>query len=210
MQGWRRGEELDRVTQVLLVGMAVDVAAYLFSNQAIDVRTTRYLVPFLVFGVALAGRVGADRLWSGRLRGVAAAVGVAYLLLLAVSLRVPAAPSPEADLVAFLENHHLRYGVAAYWQASTVTVQSGGQVRVRAVAENQPLPSAYLWESQGSWYDPTVPGNDARFVIQDTSDTRSMDESYLERSFGLPAAQYQVGRYVVYVWDRNLLDDVGH
>jgi hypothetical protein len=83
-------------------------------------------------------------------------------------------------------------------------------VRVRAVAANQPLPSPYLWESQGSWYDPKVPGNDARFVIQDTSDPRSMDELYLERSFGLPEAQYQVGRYVVYVWDRNLLDDVGH
>jgi hypothetical protein len=210
IRSWRQGREPDRVTQVLLLGMAVDLAAYLFSNQAIDVMTSRYLIPFLAFGAVLAGRVGGDWLWSGRLRGVAAAVGLVYLVLLAVNLRAPVAPSPEAELVAFLEAHHLEYGVAAYWQASTVTVQSGGRVRVRAVAETRPLPSAYLWESQGSWYDPNVPGNDARFVIRDMSDPRSMDERALEGSFGPPAARYRVGTYEVYVWDRNLLDDVAH
>lgn len=208
LQAWRRGEEPDRVTQVLLVGMAVDVAAYLFSNQPIDVMTSRYLIPFLAFGSVLAGRVGADWLWSGRQRWAAAAVGLVYLAFMAISLRTPAAPSPEADLVAFLESHHLEYGVAAYWQASSVTVQSGGRVRVRAVVATRPHPSAYAWESEGSWYDPSVPGNDARFVVTDTSDSRSVDESALEGTFGLPAEQYRVGPYEVFVWDQNLLDDV--
>jgi hypothetical protein len=208
LQAWRQGREPDRVTQVLLVGMAVDVAAYLFSNQAIDLMTSRYLIPFLAFGAALAGRVGGDRLWSGRLRGAGAAVGFAYLVFMAVSLRTPVASPPEAELGAFLQRHHLQYGVAAYWQASTVTVQSGDRVRVRAVVAMQPQPAAYLWESEGSWYDPKVPGNDARFVVRDTLDPRSVDRGAIEASFGRPSQEYRVGRYEVFVWNRNLLVDL--
>jgi hypothetical protein len=208
LRAWREGREPDRVTQVLLVGMAVDVAAYLFSNQAIDLRTSRYLIPFLAFGAVLAGRVGADRLWAGRLRAAGAAIGVAYVLLTAVSLRTPPAPSPEAELGAFLQRHHLQYGVAAYWQASTVTVQSGGRVRVRAVLATHPLPTAYAWESEGSWYDPSLPGNDARFVVRDTLDPRSVDRAAIETAFGAPAEEYRVGRYEVFVWHRNLLQDL--
>jgi hypothetical protein len=196
------------VTQVLLVGMGVDVAAYLFSNQAIDLMTSRYLIPFLAFGAVLAGRVGADRLRTARLRTAGAAVGIAYLLFMALSLRTPVAPSPEAELGAFLQRHHLAYGVATYWQASTITVQSGGRVRVRAFLARQPQPSPYVWESEGSWYDPNVPGNDARFVVRDTLDSRSVDRNAIEASFGLPSEEYRVGQYEVFVWDRNLLDDL--
>ena len=208
VMAWRRGEESDRVTQVLLVGMALDVAAHLFSNQAIDLMTSRYLIPFLAFGAVLAGRVGADRLWTGRLRFAAAAVGAAYLVFLAISLRTPPAPAPEAQLAAFLERHHLTYGVAAYWQSSTVTVQSGGQVRVRAVQTGAPPLSAYLWEAEGFWYDPHMAGNDARFVVRDTSDSRSVDRGTVEATFGPPTDVYRVGPYEVLVWDRNLLDDL--
>ncbi len=210
LTAWRRGEEPDRVTQVMLVAMAVDVAAYLFSNQAIDVMTSRYLIPVLVFGAVLAGRLGADGLWGGRLRGAAAVVALAYLAFGAISLRTPPAPTPEAQLEAFLESHHLTYGVAAYWQASTVTVDSGGRVRVRAVDLGASQPSAYLWEAEGSWYDPARPGNDARFVLRDTWDPRSADRSAVEAAFGPPSDEFQVGRDEILVWDRNLLDDLAH
>jgi hypothetical protein len=74
----------------------------------------------------------------------------------------------------------------------------------------QPQPSAYLWESEGSWYDPNVPGNDARFVVRDTSDPRSVGRDAIEASFGTPSEEYRVGRYEVFVWDRNLLNDLVH
>jgi 4-amino-4-deoxy-L-arabinose transferase-like glycosyltransferase len=208
VMAWRRGEEPDRVTQVLLVAMALDVAAHLFSNQAIDLMTSRYLIPFLTFGAVLAGRVGADRLWGGRLRSAAAAVGVAYVVFLGLSLRTPPAPAPEAQLAAFLERHQLTYGVAAYWQSSTVTVQSGGRVRVRAVQRGSPELTAYLWEAEGFWYDPRLAGNDARFVLRDTSDSRSVDRRTVEAAFGAPTDVYRIGSYEVLVWDRNLLDDL--
>jgi hypothetical protein len=208
VRSWRQGEEQDRVTQVLLVAMALDVAAHLFSNQAIDLMTSRYLIPFLAFGAVLAGRVGADRLLAGRWRTAAAGVALAYVLFLGLSLRTPAAPTPEVELASFLEQHHLTYGVAAYWQASTVTVQSGGKVRVRAVRDGHPSPSAYIWEAEAFWYDPRLAGNDARFVVRDTLDSRSVDRSTVEAAFGTPTSIYEVGQYEVLVWDRNLLDDL--
>jgi len=122
LQAWRRGEETDRVSQVLLLAMAVDVAAYLFSNQAIDLMTSRYLIPFLAFGAVLAGRVGASWLWQGRRGVVAAAVALAYVGFLAASLRVPPTGADDVELGRYLEREHLTYGLAAYWQASTVTV----------------------------------------------------------------------------------------
>jgi hypothetical protein len=207
---WWRGAEPDRVTQALVVAMAFDVTAYLLSNQAIDVMTSRYLIPLMAFGAVLAGRVCADGLWTGRWRGAAAAAAVLYLVLGGLSLRTPAAPAPEAQLEAFLVGHHLDYGVAAYWQASTVTVHSGGRVRVRAIDVGAPAPSAYLWEAQSSWYDPAHPGNDARFVLRDTWDTRSVDRQVVESAFGPPTGDYRVGRYEVLVWERNLLADIAH
>jgi hypothetical protein len=205
---WRRGEEPDRLTQILLAGMAVDILAYVFSNRALDLRTSRYLTPSLVFGAVLAGRVAADRLWNGRLRHAAVVLGLAGLTCLSLNLRTPPAPSPEARLSAFLERQHLDYGVAQYWEASTVTVQSRGRVRVRAVVLVPPRAAAYLWEAEGSWYDPRGAGNDARFVVRDTWDRHAPSRSAIEATFGDPAREYRLGQYEVLVWDRNLLEEV--
>lgn len=205
---WRRGEQVDRLTQVLVVGMTVDVGAYLFSNEAIDLMTSRYLVPFMVYGAVLAGRVGGRWLGDVRVRVGAAAAGAAYLALLGVALATPPAPAPDAQLATFLARNHLTYGVSAYWQASTTTVDSGGAVRVRAVDLDEDPPTPYLWEAETAWYDPTVPGNDARFALRDTGDRRTLDRGAAEAAFGPATRVYHVGRYEVLVWDRNLLDSL--
>jgi hypothetical protein len=203
---WRREREQDRLTQVLLLAAALDVGAYLLSSQAIDLATTRYLTPAFVFGSVLAGRLGAERLWHGRHRGTALIVAVAYVAFLYASLHAPAAPDAEGNVGRWLAAHNLRYGLAAYWQASTVTVASGGRVRVRAVDLSQPTaPSAYLWEAQAAWYSPSAPGNDATFVIRDTADGRSLSRSSIEAAFGPPATEYHVGHFEVLVWNGNLL-----
>jgi len=208
VMAWRRGRQPDSMTQVLLVAMAVDLAAYLFSNQAIDLMTSRYLIPFMAFGAVLAGRVGAAWLWQGRRGAVAGAVAAAYVVFLAAGLGAPASDGQEAQVGAYLARHHLDYGLAAYWQASTVTVQTGGRVRVRALTLVGDSPSPYLWEAEGSWYDPSRPGNQARFVLRDTADSRSADRRAAEAAFGPPSSVYRVGHFEVLVWDRNLLADL--
>jgi hypothetical protein len=204
----RRGEPVGVIAQVLAVGMAVNLAAYLFSNQAIDLRTSRYLVPLFVFGAVLAGRSGADWPWQSSLRIPASAAVLAYSAVLAISLAAPAAVSPEASVGAFLEQHHLTYGVSGYWEAGTVTVATGGRVRVRAITVDGQGAYPYRWEADDSWYDPSTPGNDARFVLRNTAGRHQLDRQSIEHTFGPPSREYRVGTYEVLVWDRNLLNNL--
>jgi hypothetical protein len=210
----RGDERVDVVTQTLAAGVVVNAAAYLFSNQPADLDSSRYLVPLLVFGAVLAGRRGADWLWRGRFRIPAFAVVLAYAGVLtyagvaAVSLRAPAAVNEEVAVGDFLEREHLTYGVSGYWNASSVTVVTGGRVRVRAINVNGGTACPFRWEAADAWYDPSVPGNDARFVLRDTSELRWPDGQSTEAVFGPPSRLYRVGRYEVRVWDRNLLNDL--
>jgi hypothetical protein len=204
----RGDNRVDLVTQTLAVGVGVNAAAYLFSNQPADLDSSRYLVPLLVFGAALAGRGGADRLWRGRLRIPALAVLLAYAGVLAISSRPPAAVNDEVAVGNFLESQHLTYGVSGYWNASSLTVATSGRVRVRAINVNGGAACPFRWEAADAWYDSSVPGNDARFVLRDTTERRWPDGQSTDAVFGPPSREYRIGRYEVRVWDRNLLNDL--
>jgi hypothetical protein len=73
----------------------------------------------------------------------------------------PAAPEPLTNVVAFLEANHLTYGLSGYWDASVITVETGGAVTIRAVTPACLQP--YPWESRSDWYDPTQ--HVANFVL---------------------------------------------
>jgi hypothetical protein len=92
--------------------------------------------------------------------------------------RLPAAPSPFAQLAVFLAGHHLRYGVGGYWAASVITVGTGGAVTIRAVTQGCLQP--YAWESNQAWYDPA--GHPATFLLS------SAAPGYFSRWGPTPAA----------------------
>jgi hypothetical protein len=56
--------------------------------------------------------------------------------------------------------HGFRSGLAAYWQASSVTVDTGDRVTVRAVTGSL---TPYLWMADTAWYDPAA--NSPDFLI---------------------------------------------
>jgi hypothetical protein len=205
---FQRTGRIDLVTELLLVCMTADVAAYLVSNQAVDLWTTRYLVPLLVFGAVLAAREGAEWLSADRLRGPALAVGLMNVGVVGIALATPSPPSAEASVGDFLEKHNLTYGLGGYWQASTVTVATGGRVRVRAVYIPDDAAHPYLWEAEGAWYDSGGTSNDARFVLREVGGPHSLSREAVEAAFGPPSREYRVGGYEVLVWDRNLLGDL--
>jgi hypothetical protein len=120
--------------------------------------------------------------------------------------------SATSELAVWLVDHHLGYGLATYWSASSVTLDSGGQVQVRPV--NRPAwgdsrIDAVQWESKPSWYDPGL--HDARFLIVPGTaagcsfGTHDQWLATVRRLFGPPAASYRVARLLVLVWHKNLL-----
>jgi hypothetical protein len=190
--------DADFVSQLLLVGIVANLAAYIPSSLADHTAlNVREVAPVLPFAAVIAGRMLGDRLLWGPVREVRLparpirwlAIGRASggtggtggrspgkqllrrpvkVKLLAVPLVVlfgwysfglyyqadtPAAPNPFAGIEAFLEADHLTYGIGGYWNASVITVDTGGAVTIRAVTPACLQP--YQWESKNEWYDPT-------------------------------------------------------
>ena len=75
---------------------------------------------------------------AARARVVLMASALAAVLPLAASaIPAPARP-PSIPLAAWLRAHAFSYGIAGYWDASAVTVESGNHVQVRAVRAGIP------------------------------------------------------------------------
>jgi hypothetical protein len=187
-------KDADFVSQLLLVGIVANIVAYIPSTLAnASSLNTREIAPVLPFAAVLAGRMLGDRLLRASLGGPLATfrlrgkrIGVRVVAASLVVLMgwfgfglwrqadVPAAPQPYAQLVSYLEQHHLTYGIGGYWQSSVITVESGGAVTIRAVTPACLQP--YQWESKNEWYDPSqhtanflllsnVPGFFSKFAV---------------------------------------------
>jgi len=212
---WRQGHELEpaegegrRVSELLVAGLLLFMAALLFSDQAGDLGGIRYMAPVLFFGAALAGREGIRLfLRSGPQQLLAA--GVALLLLSAGWSTYKAAPVPDRPtaLVPWLERHGLREGLAGYWEASSVTLESKDQVRVRGIAPVGQRFGPFRWASKAEWYDPSR--HDARFVLIDGRAAGALNKGSVESAFGTPSQEAEVDGYVILTYDRNLLQDPG-
>jgi len=166
--------DADIVSQLLLAGIVANICAYIPTTLADhSALNTREIAPVLPFAAVLAGRMLGERLLRAPMAGplvrvrvggrrlgvrvVCAALAVVmgwYGFGLWRQASTPAAPQPYARLVSYLEKNHLSYGVGGYWEASVITVESGGAVTIRAVTPGCIMP--YKWESKTEWYDPSL------------------------------------------------------
>ena len=212
---WRTAS---RAEQLLCVTIVINISLYVVSTVARHgPGEAREFAVVLPCGAILAARACVPSriagVWGTRVAIAAAAAAVALLPLAAAATRPPATPV-AVRLATWLEAHRLTYGLAGYWDASAVSVQSGGRVEVRAVAIPQqagPGPfGAGSWETKPSWYDASQ--HDATFVIADPHLgphphgylTVAEFEKYLPR----PVATYQVARRIILIYRTNLLRHV--
>jgi hypothetical protein len=207
----------DMISQILLVAMVVNVAAYVPSTlaNATDLNAREFAI-VLPYGAVLAGRtLAASLLGSRRPALLAGRAGVltggvllaGYAASLGWAAAQPAVPPMNARLVTFLEAHHLTSGIGGYWESSVVTVGSDGAVTIRAVLPGTLQPD--LWEAKGSWYDPG--SSRANFLV--TSKTPGFFHHWQPNpaalaALGRPARTYRTGPYTVYVYDKNLLAEL--
>ena len=217
--------DISLVDQVLAVAIVANVALYLLTNTSdLGAHEVAVIVPF---GAALAARVlvravkkaGAEDGTQGtapsglarRLRLASFAAGIlvlaGYAAGLGYEISQPTAPPANTSLASWLEAHHFTYGLSGYWTSSSVTVDSGNRVQVRALM--QFTMQRDLWMSNVSWYDPTL--HYANFIVLDSRpgfmnhwEPRALVRKY----FGRPARIYHTGPYTVMVWNRNLLNSI--
>ena len=206
----------DMISQILLVAMVLNVAAYVPSTLASATElNAREFAVVLPFGAVLAGRTLAVSLWDSKRRWarpaglLAGALLAGYGASLGWAAAQPSVPAMNARLATFLSAHHLTSGIGGYWQSSVVTVGSDGAVTIRAVQPGTLRP--YLWEAKSSWYD--AGPNHANFLV--TSSTPGFFNHWQPNraalaALGAPARTYHVGPYTVYVWNKNLLAELPH
>ncbi len=211
------------VDQVLAVAIVLNVALYLLTNASEEAAHEVAII--LPFGAALAARV-LVRAVSGaaandqaaasnglsrrvRLASLVAGIGVlvGYTAGLGYEISQPTAPPANASLAPWLLDHDLTYGLSGYWTSSSVTVNSGGRVEIRALL--QYTMKRDLWMSNVSWYDPKL--HYANFIVLDSQPgfmNHWEPRALIRKYFGRPARIYHTGPYTVLVWNRNLLNSI--
>ena len=200
----------DRVAQVLVMAIAINLAAYVISTKPHVATGTREIAAVLPFSAALAGRLLAGRLMAAKVLPILAVVLVVYLLGFGYEITRPQVPAQNQRLASWLVAHHLRTGLSGYWQANVVTLTSGGRVRIRMVAAHGGVLFPVRYETKASWYNPAH--SSANFVVLFPGIPGFpgfTSASAVAATFGSPARTYHVGRYQVLVWHRNLLASLG-
>jgi hypothetical protein len=195
--------DTDLIVQVLTIATLIVLAAYLVGTK----NDTNEVVGLLPLGAVLAGRLLAGPIMRIRLIPVLALALAGAVAIVAYSATRPPDPAQRYELTAsWLAAHDLRYGLAGFWDANAVTVDSGDRVQVRPVRSFQARIVTTPSQSKASWYDPQR--HYANFVVARRRWTCSgvcVGVRAPIMSFGPPAATYHVGPYTVLVWNKNLL-----
>jgi hypothetical protein len=201
---------VDRVTQVVVAAAVATMAAAILTIELSSVGQAHEVAVLLPFGAVLAGRV-LPGLLPDRVRAVRRALlpaGGAWLAAGLAALCYAAAGAPVAaenmPLAGWLTAHGYTEGLAAYWQASSTTVDSGGKTLVAPVTDQGT--AVYAWEADAAWYDPGA--RRANFVVameNPDGPLGGIAVSAGQEFFGRPAHTYRVDGYVIMVYRYNLL-----
>jgi hypothetical protein len=191
-----------RAEQLLFVAIAVNVGVFLVSvfPSAIASHEIALVLPC---GAVLAARACVPARIAGMPQAFLAltATALAALVPLAAAATQPPLRPATAPLAAWLEAHRLTYGIAGYWDASVVTVQSGDRVHILSVGLKDKKIFVPYWETNALWYNPSR--YDASFVVADH--LGQYPAATFERRFGRPAATYRVASWFVLIYRTNLL-----
>jgi hypothetical protein len=207
----------DLVADFLVVAVLVNIVAYFAFVQPYNIYDAHEIGPVASFGAALAGRMlGGPVLrarpswfrWPRTLRqgfpALLPAAGLAcYLALLGIAAASPQSTTQNDTLTAWLSEHHFTSGLASYWEASSVTVGSGGKITMLAVGVHgsHHLLGPDEWETDLRLANPRK--HTANFVV--TGPDHIVPAQLAIQMFGKPARTYHDGEYTIMVWDKNLL-----
>jgi len=206
---WRRAS---RAEQLLVAAIVFNVGTYLVTVMPSPGRY-REVAVVLPCGAVLAARalVPARITAMPRAFAAVAATGLIALLSLATAATRPPMSPASAPLAAWLEAHGLRYGIAGYWDASIVTLQSGNRVQIRAVdlyrnIDGHPGLKIHVpgWETNALWYNTSR--YDATFAVADSRGR--YPAAGFEHFLGKPAATFRVATWLVLVYRANLLQRI--
>jgi len=217
---WRVPGRADLISDVMAVGLVVNLAGFVASIIPTTPFDARELAAALPYGAVLAGRtfgpwLASTRPGARRRRfwfrpGLAALVlaGGCQLAALGYEATRPPAVGSEQALAGWLAARHLTTGLGTYNEDNAITLDSGGAVRMLTVSWHRPAAGgtvARLYQSSASWYDPRA--GSANFVVTGLADGTAdlIPRAEILALAGPPARTYQFESFTIMVWNENLL-----
>jgi hypothetical protein len=215
-------KDADRVSQLLILGIVLNLASFVAGVHAKELSYVREISPVLPFAAALAGRLLAKRLLAIRIAPVLVpaltVVLCGYLAGLVYEIRQPVVPAQNAQLATWLRDHGLRSGLSGYWQSNVVTLTTGGEVAIRPLEPDRGGVQGINRLTDRRWYDPRLayanfvvlyPGyNGTEPFTEFTGIPGFPFQGLVEQTFGRPARIYHDGPYTIFVWNKNILSDL--
>jgi hypothetical protein len=207
---WTIPNSGDFIEDVLWAATALCFLAYLLSSIPKDRTSTRYLIPVVFCASVASSRALVNR--KVKLRAVIVCLSLlamAYAFTVLADLRKPPATDHAVHLADWLASHSLRFGYAPFWDASIVTASSEGRVAVRPIFVRAISPERHKimplpWMTDARWFAEEP----ATFIVLEPGPQSSYQFGLTERncrvSFGSMTARYEVGPYLVLVWDQDL------
>ncbi len=124
----------DFVGEVVWVFLMLAIVGFLINGTSNDRATMRYMIPFVLSGAVLTGRVLADRVRkSWTLIAALAVLALTYTVTVAQDLLKPPLVDRAEALAGWLDARDLHHGCGPFWDASIVTASGRGRVAVRPV-----------------------------------------------------------------------------
>jgi len=220
----------DLIADFLVIAIAANCAAFVLEVPLQNAYSAHEIAPVLCLGAALAGRTLGSRIYGrrasaastasaepgdtvhaarparpGARRGLLAALaaGLAcYAVLLGIAAAHRQGAPRNVALTAWLTRHHLTSGFAAYWEASSITVDSGGAITLLSVTDGgshgRLAPQKWLTDTLLTKKMPA-----ATFVI--VSPGEKLRRSSAVATFGQPDKIYRYGAFTILVWQQNLV-----
>ena len=199
----------DLLVQVLVTGIAVNLAVFAFSNLPYSLWDARNMSPVLAFGAVLAGRLLAGDLIRLRLLPALAVMLACYTAFLGFDTVQPQVAAHDQSLADWLVAHGFKYGLSTYFASNITTLDSGDRVHLLGVSWGADKSVPRIYQSEVSWYDPKL--HYANFIVNTGADKPQaiIPSGDWLKAFGPPAKTYHDGPYTIMVWNKNLLADLG-
>jgi hypothetical protein len=168
----------------------------------------RYITPIYIF-TSIAAVIEAQNLWrtsSRRIRLAAAAVFGVFLVIFLIpdvqtTARAAVNPpsivtSPQFQMAAWLEAHHLTYGVSDYWSSGSVSAMSGHHVVVDPLIFNGKL-VPFLWLIDCSNF---MAHRRPQFAVYVPGNLFGISPLVIEQTYGRPSQTFNVNGSEVMVF----------
>jgi hypothetical protein len=201
-----RADRADLVADLLAAAIVINVIAYFATFRLTNIYQAHEIGPVLALGAALAGRQFGGALLRLRLVPVLAAGLACYAVMLGFAVSAAQTPPSNATLAIWLTRHGLHDGIAGYWQATSVTLDTSGAIGMGPVtADSSGRLAPRHWEADMRYFNPAA--HSADFLV--LGPAGGVTEAEGVASFGRPAAVYRYQDYTIMIWHQNLLRKLG-